>query len=273
MSTETRNPRSLNLSEMSAVEIVQLMNEEDRSVAEAVSACADSIARMAEVYAETIRNGNRVFYLGAGTSGGLALLDAAEMPPTFGISADTVIALTAEEGIDYTGNAEDSQSKAVEQLKAYGLCSNDFVIGLAASGSTPYVVEGLRYAKTVGAVTAAIACNEESVIGSLADYKAEVLTGPEVLTGSTRLKAGTAEKMILNMLSTTAMVLNGKVMSNFMVDMKPSNAKLMKRAISIVTEVTGCEKTQAEAAMHSTGNHVKSAIEYIMQVQNRRGGD
>lgn len=273
MSTETRNPRSLNLSEMSAVEIVQLMNEEDRSVAEAVSACADSIARMAEVYAETIRNGNRVFYLGAGTSGGLALLDAAEMPPTFGISADTVIALTAEEGIDYTGNAEDSQSKAVEQLKAYGLCANDFVIGLAASGSTPYVVEGLRYAKTVGAVTAAIACNEESVIGKLTDYKAEVLTGPEVLTGSTRLKAGTAEKMILNMLSTTAMVLNGKVMSNFMVDMKPSNAKLMKRAISIVTEVTGCEKAQAEEAMHSTGNHVKSAIEYIMQVQNRRGGD
>lgn len=273
MGTEARNPESLNLSELNAIEIVHLMNEEDRKVAEAVHACEDSIARIAEVYAETIRNGNRVFYLGAGTSGGLALLDAAEMPPTFGVSADTVIALSAEEGLDFTGNAEDSQSKAVEQLKAHGLNAKDLVIGLAASGSTPYVVEGMRYARTIGATTAAIACNEKSVIGDLADYKAEVLTGPEVLTGSTRLKAGTAEKMVLNMLSTAAMVLNGKVISNFMVDMKPSNAKLIKRAISIVMEVTGCDEAQAEAAMRQSDNHIKTAIESIAQDQDRRGGD
>lgn len=273
MGTETRNPKSLGLSEMNAAEIVRLMNEEDRSVAEAVRACADSIARIAEVYADTVRRGNRVFYLGAGTSGGLAQLDAAEMTPTFGLPADTIIALTAEENMDYTGNAEDSALRAVEQLKAHHLNRNDLVIGLAASGSTPYVVEGLRYAKETGAVTAAIACNEHSVIGQLADDKAEVLTGPEVLTGSTRLKAGTAEKMVLNMISTAAMVLNGKVMSNFMVDMKPSNTKLIKRAKSIVMEVTGCEEAEAEEAMRNADNHCKTAIGLIQQNQGRKGGD
>ena len=181
--------------------------------------------------------------------------------------------LTAEENMDYTGNAEDSALRAVEQLKAHHLNRDDLVIGLAASGSTPYVVEGLRYAKETGAVTAAIACNEHSVIGQLADDKAEVLTGPEVLTGSTRLKAGTAEKMVLNMISTAAMVLNGKVMSNFMVDMKPSNTKLIKRAKSIVMEVTGCEEAEAEEAMRNADNHCKTAIGLIQQNQGRKGGD
>lgn len=272
MGTESRNPRSANLSELSAAEIVKLMNEEDRRVCDAVSECIEDIGRIAEVYADTLKNGGRVFYLGAGTSGGLALLDAAEMPPTFGVSEDTVIALTAEEGINYTNDAEDSTFRAEEKLKEFKCGENDLVIGVAASGSTTFVLEGLRYAKSVGAKTAAVACNKNTRIGEIADYKAEADTGAEVLTGSTRLKAGTAEKMILNMLSTAAMVRFGKVYSNFMVDVKPMNAKLVKRARSIVMEVTGCDEAAAQAAMEQANGHCKTAIEIINSNQDRTGG-
>ena len=263
MSTESRNPRSVHLSEMSTEEIVRLMNEEDAAVLSAVNRCIPAIAQIADVYAETLKNGGRVFYLGAGTSGGLALLDTAEVPPTFGLTPDHVIALTAEDGINYTTDDEDSRSKAEEQLRMHGCNDNDFVIGVAASGSTPYVVEGLRYAKSTGAKTAAVVCNTGSVMKDIADYCAEAVTGPEVLTGSTRLKAGTAEKMVLNMLSTAAMVRLGKVYSNYMVDVKPMNEKLVRRARNIVMEVTGCDETQAAEAMEASNNHCMSAIRLI----------
>ncbi len=263
MSTESRNPRSEHLSEMSTEEIVRLMNEEDAAVITAVNRCIPEIAAIADRYAETLKNGGRVFYLGAGTSGGLALLDAAEVPPTFGLSPDRVIALTAEQGINYTTDEEDSLNRAKEQLQAHGLTEKDYVIGVAASGSTPYVAEGMRYAKSCGAGTAAVVCNTGSVMAEIADIAAEAVTGPEVLTGSTRLKAGSAEKMILNMLSTAAMVKLGKVYSNFMVDVKPMNKKLVKRAVSIIMEVTGCDEACAREAMEASGNHCMSAIRLI----------
>ena len=263
MSTESRNPRSAGLSEMSTEEIVRLMNEEDAAVITAVNRCIPEIAAMADLYAETLKNGGRVFYLGAGTSGGLALLDAAEVPPTFGLSPDHVIALTAEKGICYSTDEEDSLHRAAEQLQEHGCNANDFVIGVAASGSTPYVAEGMRYAKSLGAKTGAVVCNEGTVMKEIADITAEALTGPEVLTGSTRLKAGSAEKMILNILSTAAMVRLGKVYSNYMVDVKPMNQKLVKRATSIIMEVTGCDETCAAEAMKASDNHCMSAIRLI----------
>ena len=263
MSTESRNPRSEHLSEMSTEEIVRLMNEEDAAVITAVKRCVPEVAAIADMYAETLKNGGRVFYLGAGTSGGLALLDAAEVPPTFGLSPEHVIALTAEEGINYSTDDEDSLHRAKEQLQAHGCNERDLVIGVAASGSTPYVVEGMRYAKSCGAKTAAVVCNAGSVMKEIADVAAEAVTGPEVLTGSTRLKAGTAEKMILNILSTAAMVRLGKVYSNFMVDVRPMNQKLVKRAMSIVMEVTGCDEAAAAEAMKASDNHCMSAIRLI----------
>ena len=272
MATESRNQRSLNLSEMSAAQIVRLMNEEDQRTIDAVRECLDEIAVIAEVYAATLKQGGRVFYLGAGTSGGIAMLDAAEMPPTFGVDDHTVIALTAEDRISYTTDDEDSTEKAKQQLMNWHCGNKDLVIGIAASGSTPYVREGLLYAKQAGAKTAAVACNKNSVIGTIADYKAEADTGAEILTGSTRLKAGTAEKMILNMLSTAAMTLCGKVYSNFMVDVKPMNAKLIKRALSIVMEVTGCDETTARNAIEQADNHCKTAIEIIQHNKMNEGG-
>ena len=263
MGTESRNPKSIHLSEMETADIVRLMNEEDETVIHAVRACINEIAALTDCYARTINGGGRVFYLGAGTSGGLALIDAAEVPPTFGMSPDRVIALTAEEAISYTNDAEDSTQKARAQLESHHCGSGDLVIGIAASGSTPYVAEGLRYAKSVGALTGAVACNKDSVIGKIADYKVEADTGAEVLTGSTRLKAGTAQKMILNMMSTAAMVKCGKVMSNYMVDVQAMNAKLVKRATSIVMELTGCDAETANEAMRRNDNHAKRAIEWI----------
>ena len=263
MGTESRNPNSMNLSELSALEIVRLMNQEDAAVLTAVGECVERIAEASQCYSETLRNGGRVFYLGAGTSGGLALIDAAEVPPTFGLSDDKVIALTAEDGIYYTTNDEDDPDKAERQLREHNLTSNDFVIGLASSGSTPYVLHGLKYATSIGAKTASVACNKNSLIGQVADIAIEADTGPEVLTGSTRLKAGTAEKMILNMLSTSAMVSLGKVVSNFMVDVKPMNEKLQKRAKSIIIQITGCGEAEAEAALRQCNDSVSQAIRLI----------
>ncbi len=271
MSTEDRNPRSLRLGEMTSEEIVRLMNEEDAEVLSAVKRCLPQAAEIAEKYAETLRGGGRVFYLGAGTSGGIALLDAAEVPPTFGMPPDRVIALTAENGICYTTDDEDNTKRAKEQLREHQCSSKDMVIGIAASGSTPYVVEGIRYARECGAVTAGVVCNYNTQIKKLADITAEAVTGPEVLSGSTRLKAGTAEKMILNMLSTAAMVRLGKVYSNFMVDVRPMNAKLVKRALSIVMQVTGCDEETARIAMEASGNHCKTAIEKIKAETDRKG--
>ena len=265
MITESRNPRSMHLSELSAEEIVRLMNEEDAAVLSAVRACIPAIAETAELYAKVLSENGRVFYLGAGTSGGIAMLDAAEIPPTFGFPEGRVIALSAEDGIRYLSDDEDNTHKAEEQLSRYHCGADDLVIGIAASGSTPYVAEGLRYARSIGASTAGIVCNRDSVIKTIAGITIEAVCGPEVLTGSTRLKAGTAQKMILNMLSTAAMVRLGKVRSNFMVDVRPMNAKLVKRALSIIREVTGCDEATAEQALRESGNDTRAAVDRILR--------
>ncbi len=269
MRTEDRNPETMNLSEMSAQEVVDVMNRFDASIAEKVRESRTEIAEAAEVYAKTIRSGGRVFYLGAGTSGGLALLDAAEVPPTFGIKEDVVIALTAEDGIRYLSDDEDDPEKAVRQLQAHQCTEDDFVIGVAASGSTPYVLAGLRYAKRLGAATAAIVCNENTPMEEIADITMKAVTGAEVLTGSTRLRAGTAEKMILNMLSTAAMVLLGMTWSNLMVNVVPMNEKLVRRAVSIICAAAGCTPETAAEALDQNGGSVRKAITHLIESEGK----
>lgn len=265
MGTESRNPRSMGLSAMGTEEILQLMNEENKNAVRAVEACIPQIAALAELYAETLSAGGRVFYLGAGTSGGLALLDAAEMPPTFSLSEDAVIALPAEKDMRFLTADEDDPALAARRLAERGCGPGDLVIGIAASGSTPYVAEGLRYARSAGAKTAAVACNPGSLIGQIAELAIEADTGPEVLTGSTRLKAGNAQKMILNMISTAAMVRLGKVRSNLMVDMRPTNAKLERRARAMVMELTGCGEDRAAQALSECGGSVGKAVDRILE--------
>lgn len=269
MRTEDRNPDTMNLSEMSAQEVVDVMNRYDETIAEKVRASRKEIAEAAELYARVIRNGDRVFYLGAGTSGGLALLDAAEVPPTFGLKEGTVIALTAEDGIRYLSDDEDDPEKAVSKLKEHGCNENDFVIGVAASGSTPYVLAGMKYARSLGAKTAAIVCNENTPMEEAADLTMKALTGAEVLTGSTRLRAGTAEKMILNMLSTAAMVLLGMTWSNLMVNVIPMNEKLVRRAVSIITQAAQCNEEEAEAALSETEGSVRKAIVSLIESKEK----
>ena len=226
MTTETRNPRTMQLDQMSPLEIVTVMNEEDARVPLAIAKCLPQIAQAVTWAAEAFEKGGRLFYMGAGTSGRLGVLDAAECPPTFGVPKEMVVGLIAggeKAFIEAVEGAEDSRELAVEDLKAHGLTANDLVVGIAASGRTPYVLGGLDYAKSVGCHTAAIACNIGSAIGKAAELAIEVNCGPEVLTGSTRLKSGTAQKLILNMISTGSMVRTGKAYQNLMVDVQHTN--------------------------------------------------
>lgn len=266
--TESANPRSSGLDRMSTEAIIRLMNEEDAAVLTAVNACIPEIAGLADQYAETIRQGGRVFYLGAGTSGGLAQLDAAEVPPTFGIDPDRVIALSADPDMNYATDAEDCGNQCAALMARHGLRETDLVIGIAASGSTPFVLEGLKFAQRAGAATAAVVCNEQTPMKKIADLTIEVLTGPEVLTGSTRLKAGTAQKMVLNMISTAAMVKLGRTISNYMANVKPVNAKLRRRAVGIVMDVTGCNENTAVQALHDADDSCAEAVRLI--TDNRR---
>ncbi|MBP3852042.1 MAG: N-acetylmuramic acid 6-phosphate etherase, partial [Erysipelotrichaceae bacterium] len=237
MTTETRNQNTLHLDSMSSLEIVTVMNQEDAKVPQAIHKHLDKIAKVVELAVECLEKGGRIIYMGAGTSGRLAVSDASECPPTFGVRADVVIGLMAGGDQAYTKaveGAEDSVELAVNDLKRIHVSDKDIVIGLAASGRTPYVVAGLQYAHQLHAKTASIACNENSEIGKVADVAIEVVVGPEVLTGSTRLKAGTAQKLILNMISTAAMVRTGKAYENLMVDVVQTNEKLSRRAEKIV---------------------------------------
>lgn len=237
MGTESRNPRSKNLDRMSASEIVRLMNEEESCVVKALDEAAPAIAEAAERAAAAFRAGGRVIYVGAGTSGRVATADAAEMPPTFGISSDRFVALIAggvRAGGSAIEDAEDDREAAVVALNSLRPTTDDVLIGLAASGSTPYVVSAIRHAREKGLFTVGIANNPRTPVLEEADLAILLDTGPEVLTGSTRLKAGTSQKLALNRISTIAMVLNGKVISNLMVDVKAKNEKLKDRCARIV---------------------------------------
>lgn len=267
LTTEARNPNTMDLDQMTPQELVDVMNSEDGRVVAAVHAEREHIATAVAWAAEAISHGGRILYVGAGTSGRLGVLDAVECPPTFGVSENLVVGLIAggsDAFVRAKEGAEDSPDLGAEELDQISLCNKDIVIGLAASGRTPYVIGALRHAQKIGAKTVAIACNANSEIGREAELAIEPITGPEVLTGSTRLKAGTAEKMILNMISTGAMVLNGKAYQNLMVDVKQSNEKLVVRAQNITMEATGCSRQQAVEALAEANGSAKVAIVMLL---------
>lgn len=267
LTTESRNPDTMALDEMTPLEIARTMNQEDEKVVKAVKEVLPEIATAIQWATESLEAGGRIIYLGAGTSGRLGVLDAVECPPTFGVDPSRVVGLIAGgEGafIKAVEGAEDSRTLCEEDLKKLGLTSKDIVIGLAASGRTPYVIYGLKYAASVGCKTVGIACNKGSEVGRQARLAIEPQPGPEVLTGSTRLKAGTCQKMVLNMISTGSMVGVGKAYENLMVDVKQSNEKLVVRAQNITMTATGCTREEAEEALKQAKGHVKTAITMLL---------
>lgn len=267
LTTEQRNPETMNLDQMTPLELVETMNREDQKVIEAVNKVLPEVAKVIEWTTEALRTGGRIIYMGAGTSGRLGVLDAVECPPTFGVSPDLVVGLIAggeKAFVKAVEGAEDSEILGTEDLKNIGLHAKDVVIGIAASGRTPYVIHALRYARSLGVKTAIIACNKNSEMSKEADIAIEPVPGPEVLTGSTRLKAGTAQKLVLNMISTASMVGTGKAYENLMVDVMQSNEKLKTRAENIVMEATGCERETARTAIDEAKGSVKLAITSIL---------
>ena len=265
--TETRNENSMNLDRMSALEIVTLMNQEDRKICPAIEEVLPEIAKLVDTVAMAFENGGRLIYMGAGTSGRLGVLDASECPPTYGVSPDMVVGIMA--GGDYAlrndvVGDEDKPELGKQNLIENNLTAKDVVIGIAASGRTPFVIGGLEYAKELGCTTAAIACNKGSAIGQIADIVIEAEAGPEVLTGSTRLKAGTTQKMILNMITTASMVRCGKAYQNLMVDVVQSCDKLCVRIENIVMDATGVSREEARAAIDEADQSAKLAITKIL---------
>jgi len=261
--TEQRNAASKNLDRMSAQEIVRLMNREDRTVAAAVGRRLPAIARAVDAIVKAIRSGGRLIYAGAGTSGRIAVLDAAECPPTFGTSPKLVQALIAGGRRAVTGaveGAEDSRANAERDLRAKKLTRNDILVGITASGTTPYVLSALLYARRRGAATVAITANPNTPVARLAKILIATEVGPEVLTGSTRLKAGTAQKMVLNMLSTAAMARLGHVYENLMIDVKPSNQKVSARIVRILAEASGKRLSAAKHALRQAGHNMRVAL-------------
>ena len=263
LTTEQRNAATLHIDELPIPDMLRTIHEEDKNIIGAVESALPMIARAVEIIAVRLKKGGRLFYLGAGTSGRLGILDAVECPPTFGtdpslvqgvIAGGTDAVFHAQEG------AEDSLTQAQEDLQVRGFCAADVLCGVAASGRTPYVIGGLGYAKSLKAATIAVACTPDSPIAALADIAITAVTGPEVITGSTRLKAGTAQKIILNMLSTGTMIRLGKVYGNLMVDVKVSNDKLKERARRIVMEATGKNLREAEEALTKAAGSAKLAV-------------
>lgn len=265
--TEARNPQTMELDSMTPLEIVTAMNREDARVPESIRPQLPNIAQCVAWATEAIRTGGRLIYMGAGTSGRLGVLDAVECPPTFGVSSDVVVGLIAggeRAFVKAVEGAEDSRELGKADLEAIGLTPKDLVVGIAASGRTPYVLGGLAYANSLGCKTAAISCNPGSALGKEARLAIEVAPGPECLTGSTRLKAGTAQKLILNMISTATMVGCGKAYSNLMVDVMQTNEKLVVRAQNIVMEATGVSRDSAKEAIAQAGGSCKLAVTMIL---------
>lgn len=266
--TEMRNPDTMAIDEMSTQQILTTINQQDQQVPIAIGQpeLLNMITQIVDTIVESFKKGGRLFYIGAGTSGRLGILDAAECVPTFGTDPEMVQGLIAggEKAMtEAVEGAEDSIEGGRADLVARNLSDKDFVLGLAASGSTPYVIGGLDYAKEIGAKTGALSCNQGALISDHADYAIEAVVGPEVVTGSTRMKAGTAEKLILNMISTTAMIKMGKVYGNLMVDVKPTNLKLVDRAKRIIADATGVDYKTAEKFFIAAHQQPKIAIVMI----------
>ena len=268
IATEQRNPNTMNIDTLSTLDMVKLINQEDHRVAEAVSLVTDKIAEAVDVIAARLSTGGRLIYCGAGTSGRLGILDAVECPPTYSTDPETVQALMAGGyGAIFKAveGAEDSKELGVTDMQGIGFSSKDVLVGIAASGRTPYALGCMEYAKALGAPTIAVTCCPGSSLDSFADIGIAPAPGPEVVTGSTRMKSGTAQKMVLNMLSTGAMIKLGKVYGNLMVDVKPSNEKLVRRCVTIVCSATGCQEAEAVEALEQCGYHPKTAIVMILR--------
>lgn len=264
LKTEMRNPGTMHIDQMSTYDIVKIINEENAKVTVAVEKALPQIALACDAAAEAIRNGGRVFYIGSGTSGRLGVCDAAECPPTFGVPYDLfngIIAGGEQCMFKAAENAEDNPEMSVKDLQQRNFSGKDVLIGISASGSAAYVISAVNYAKSLGAKTFAITNNTDTELGRAADTDICADTGAEVITGSTRMKAGTAQKIILNMISTVAMVKCGCVYENMMINLKPTNKKLRRRMIGIVTEILGCSFDEAEKRLEESGWNIRKAVE------------
>ena len=267
IATEQRNPNTMNIDTLSTLDMVKLINQEDHRVAEAVALVTDKIAQAIDVIADRLSKGGRLIYCGAGTSGRLGILDAVECPPTYSTEPEMVQALMAggyPAIFKAVEGAEDSKELGVEDMKGINFTAGDVLVGIAASGRTPYVLGCMEYAKELGAPTVSVTCCPGSVLDNFADIGIAPCPGPEVVTGSTRMKSGTAQKMVLNMLSTGTMIKLGKVYGNLMVDVKPSNEKLVRRCVTIVCTATGCDDATATAALEACQYRPKTAIIMIL---------
>ena len=267
IATEQRNPDTMNIDALSTLDMVKLINREDHKVAEAVGLVADRIAQAVDVIADRLSRGGRLIYCGAGTSGRLGVLDAVECPPTYSTEPEMVQGLIAggyPAIFKAVEGAEDSKELGVQDLKNIAFSAGDVLVGIAASGRTPYVLGAMEYAKELGAVTVSVTCCPGSALDAFADIGIAPAPGPEVVTGSTRMKSGTAQKMVLNMLSTGAMIKLGKVYGNLMVDVKPSNEKLIRRCVTIVCAATECDEATAVAALEACDYRPKTAIVMIL---------
>lgn len=267
LSTEGRNEKSKDIDIMSVKDVLKTINNEDKTVAYAIEKELDSIEKVVNDMIDTYKAGGRIIYMGAGTSGRLGVLDSAECPPTYGTDPDRIVGLIAggeKAFIKAVENAEDDKDMGINDLKNLNFNSNDFLLGIAASGRTPYVKAGLEYANEIGAKCATLTCNKGSLISKYVKNSIEIDVGPEVVTGSTRMKAGTAQKLVLSMMSTTLMVSLGKVYSNLMVDVKITNEKLNERAINIIIDITGCSREVAIQALKDSNGNAKSSIIMIM---------
>ncbi|PAQ03141.1 N-acetylmuramic acid 6-phosphate etherase [Mesorhizobium mediterraneum] len=261
--SEDRNPKTMDIDLLPTIDILRKINDEDRGVPAAVEKVIPEIAAAVDRIVGAFQKGAQLVYMGAGTSGRLGVLDASECPPTFGVPESMVVGLIAggaDALVRSAEGAEDDPKQGMKALQEINLTADDVVVGIAVSGRTPYVIGGLTYARQVGATTVALSCNPRSIIAGLADIAISPLVGPEVLSGSTRLKSGTAQKLVLNMLTTASMIRIGKSYQNLMVDLNPSNKKLVARAVRIVMQTTGCAAQQARQALDQTDNDVKLAI-------------
>lgn len=267
MITESRNPASEQIDTLPTLDMLRVINNEDKNVALAVEAVLPAIALAVDKIAEAFLQGGRLIYTGAGTSGRLGILDASECPPTFGTPAAQVVGLIAGGHpaiLKAVENAEDNREQGAQDLKDLNLTAKDVVVGIAASGRTPYVLGAMDYAASLGATVISISCNPDSPMSEASEIAITPVVGPEVVTGSSRMKAGTAQKLILNMLTTGAMIRTGKVYGNLMVDVEATNAKLVERQKNIVMAATECSREEAIAALQASGGHCKTAIVMIL---------
>lgn len=262
LSTEMRNPKTTHLDKMSTMEMLQIIHEENVNAANAVGAALDSIAKAVDAISAAIANGGRLIYIGAGTSGRLGVIDATECPPTYGVSPETVVGVMAggRDAMFRSSENKEDTSTSIEDLQAIDLCGKDVLVGISAAGGAAYVITALEYAKSLGCTTVSLTSNPGTPLTQVADISIVTETGPEVVTGSTRMKAGTAQKLVLNMLSTCAMVKNGHVYENMMINLRPTNIKLQARMVRIVSEILSIGEPEAEALLEKSDWNIRKAV-------------